>query len=124
MITESCAIFYIDDTPDGDGVGDPTESSDQVFNFNNVVLNGIALWDLTAVTPNGINDSVHTEILINDGQGCAQFVSATVTFNDVRWHRCTGGPIQVSEPGSAALFGGGLLLLGFVGLWGRRFKFA
>ena len=82
------------------------------------------MWDLTAVTPNGINDSVKTEISINDGQGCAQFISASVTFNDVRWHRCTGGPTQVSEPGSAALFGGGLLLLGFFGLRGRGFKFA
>ncbi len=124
VITESCAIFYIDDTPGGDGVGDPTAVSDQVFDFDNVVLNGIALWDLTAVTPSGINDSVHTELNINDGQGCAQFVSATVEFDDVRWHRCSGGPTQVSEPGSAAMFGVGILLLGFFGLRGRGFKFA
>lgn len=60
------------------------DSSDQIFNFNNVVLNGIGLWDLVTVGDEGT-----TEININNGQGCAQFLSSTVTFKDVRWNKCS-----------------------------------
>lgn len=72
------AIFF---KGDSEGSG----SSDQVFNFNNVILNGIGLWDLVKV---GNASGNKTEININNGQGCAQFISQTVTFNDVRWIRC------------------------------------
>ena len=63
-----------------------TSSSDQVFNGSNVILNGIALWDLVEV---GTGQASDTELIINNGQGCAQFISTKVNFQDVRWNRCT-----------------------------------
>ena len=50
----------------------------------------------------------HTQININNGQGCAQFISYEVNFNDVRWTRCSfggGGNGSVPEPASLLLFG-------------------
>ena len=72
------AIFF-----KGDEEG--SDSSDKVFNGNNVILNGIGLWDLVTVGDDG-----NTELGINNGQGCAQFISSSIDFNDVRWNKCTG----------------------------------
>jgi hypothetical protein len=100
FISDLGAIFY---------VSDPFDSSDQVANFNNVILNGIGIWDFTAVSPNGVNHTVGTEININDGQGCAQFIGSGVIFNDVRWNRCSFAPLQVPEPSSLLIFLAGAL---------------
>jgi hypothetical protein len=94
------AIFF-----KGDEEG--SSSGDTVFNFNNVVLNGIALWDLVTV-----GDTGTTRLTINDGQGCAQFISSAVDFDDVRWNRCSGGESQVPEPLSLILLAGGLAAIG------------
>lgn len=80
-------------------------SSDEVFNLSNVVLNGVALWDLSTV-----GDTGTTEISLNDGQGCAQFIGSTVTLNDVRWNRCSAGA-AVPEASSLVLLGSGLVAL-------------
>ena len=79
VVTELGAIFYVDD---------PLESGNAVFNFNNVILNGIGFYDFTAITANGVDHGVTTYLVINDGQGCAQFISSQVVFNDVRFNRC------------------------------------
>lgn len=93
------AIFF-----KGDEEG--SNSGDTVFNFNNVVLNGIALWDLVTV-----GDTGTTRLTVNDGQGCAQFISSSVDFDDVRWNRCSGGQSQVPEPLSLLLLAGGLAVM-------------
>ncbi|NEQ96693.1 MAG: hypothetical protein F6K30_08220 [Cyanothece sp. SIO2G6] len=61
-----------------------SDSSDKVFNFDNVVLNGIGIWDLVTV-----GDEGNTEIGINNGQGCAQFIGSSIDFNDTRFNKCT-----------------------------------
>ena len=76
-VTNLGAIFVKLEDQDG--------SSDQVFNGDNVVLNGVGLWDLVTV-----GDTGTTELAINNGQGCAQFISSSINFNDVRWNRCSG----------------------------------
>ncbi len=99
-----------------DSQAEGTDSGDAVFNFDNVVLNGIGLWDLVTV-----GDQGKTEININNGQGCGQFISSTINFNDVRWNKCAKffamphyepieepTPRQVPEPG--ALLGIGVVV--------------
>lgn len=94
LIDSIGAIFYV-------GSGESSTSGNSVFNFNNVVLNGIGIWDLANfgggidedVTRRnmGLFDDGTTEIVVNNGQGCAQFISSKVNFNDVRWNRCALG---------------------------------
>ena len=52
------------------------------------------------------------EIGVNDGQGCAQFISSHVHMNDIRFNRCALS-VEVPEPGTLALFGLGLAAMGF-----------
>ena len=61
-------------------------TSDAVFSFSNVVASGVGFWDLNAVGEGGGN--VNTNIVINNGQGCAQFISQKVNFQNNRWNRC------------------------------------
>ena len=82
------AIFVKSDTR-----AEGSDSGDAVFNFDNVVLNGIGLWDLVTVGEQG-----KTEININNGQGCAQFIGSTINFNDVRWNKCAKFFASLSEP--------------------------
>ena len=74
-------------------------SSDGVFNFNNVVASGVAFWDLNAVGEGG--GSINTEIVINNGQGCAQFISQKVNFQNNRWNRCAPAAAQSLDYGDA-----------------------
>lgn len=78
---------------------EPVGNSDQVFNGNNVILNGVGLWDLNPFN-GGYNQAVKTEININNGQGCTQFIGGAIVQNDVRWNRCapTSGSEAIPEP--------------------------
>ncbi len=84
------------------------------FDFSNMVVNGVAFWDIS-MTGDG-------EINLSNVQGCTQIVGDKLNFNDVRLNRCGfgGTPPQyvppAPEPGAAAL-----LLIGGAGLaWGMR----
>lgn len=94
-------------------------SSDNVFDFNNVILSNVALWDL-----NTIGDTGTTKLDIDDGQGCAQFISSGIVMNDVRWGGCAFAfdippppPTDVPEPGTLTLT---LAFLVGLGLLRRR----
>ena len=64
------------------------EDSDQVFNGNNVVLNGVGWWDLTRI---GANSNHQTQIHCSDCQGCSQFIGHSIDFRRVYWNRCSLG---------------------------------
>jgi len=49
------------------------------FDFSNTVLNGVSFWDLGAVG---------SEISVDNGQGCTQFVGDKVGLQNVRFGRC------------------------------------
>ncbi|MEO1132939.1 MAG: PEP-CTERM sorting domain-containing protein [Cyanobacteria bacterium J06639_1] len=100
---------------------EPVGNTDAVFGFNNVILNGVGFWDLNAFNPTYsaanaarnrlYNDMVNTELNIQNGQGCSQFVSSSITFtSSVRWNRCSFAAKPVPEPTSIL---GGLAALGF-----------
>ncbi len=75
----------------GVNAGEALDSGDTVFNFNNTVLNGVGVYDLIAFDEQNDDlqfDNGKTEIVVNDGQGCAQFVAAKINFNDVRFEHC------------------------------------
>lgn len=77
------AIFY--------QASEGSSSGDTVFSIgNNVVLNGIAFWDLNAVGEGGGN--IKTSININNGQGCTQFISQKLNVQNGRWVRCATSP--------------------------------
>lgn len=71
--------------------GEALDSGDTVFSFNDTVLNGVGFYDLI-VFDDGNNDPYFdngtTELKINNGQGCAHFISPKINFNDVRFERC------------------------------------
>jgi len=113
------AIFVKSDTE-----AEGADSGDQVFNFSNVVLNGIGIWDLVTVGDQGT-----TEINVNNGQGCAQFISSTIDFNDVRWNKCSQfynsvmtpvaedpGPKDIPEPSSIL----GIAIVGVIGRFAAK----
>ena len=72
-VRELGAIFY--HASEGGG------SSDTVFNMNNVILNGIAMWDF--------NSSAKNVISVSNAQGCAQFLSAHVSMSNIRFSHCS-----------------------------------
>jgi hypothetical protein len=72
------------------------------FDFSNTVLNGVAFWDLSMLG---------SEISVDNGQGCTQFVGDKIGLQNVRFGRCAFG---VAEPEGSSLVGlglGGLLLV-------------
>lgn len=99
-------------------------SSDQVFNANNLVINGVGFWDLNTIgdantdinyapptdpavyltsfpTTSFVNraqQTNYTQLSINNGQGCGQFISPFVNFQNVRFTRCAFCPQVVGEP--------------------------
>lgn len=73
--------------------------SNQHFNFNDTILNGVAFWDL----------SDEGEIHLSNAQGCTQLVGSKIDMNDVRLNGCA---TAVPEPSTALLIGLGLLGLG------------
>ncbi len=99
------AIFVQYEEPDG--------NSDSVFGFNNVILNGVGFWDLNAFQGGVYDDSVNTELNVQNGQGCSQFISSSVTHtSSVRWNRCSDvqhqpvpEPLTILGAGAAVAFG-------------------
>jgi hypothetical protein len=72
------------------------------FDFSNTVLNGVAFWDLSMQG---------SEISVDNGQGCTQFVGDKIGLQNVRFGRCAFG---VAEPEGGSLVGlavGGLVAL-------------
>ena len=100
------AIFY-------KGALGQSGDGDAMFAGSNVVLNGIALWELNE----GTNGAGENEIDIQNGQGCAQFIGSTVLHtSNSRFNKCTyagSPPTGISEPGTLSLFLGALLALGW-----------
>jgi hypothetical protein len=111
------ALFVQYQAPDG--------NTDQVFNFNNVILNGAAFWDLNAFQDGVYDDSWNTELNVQNGQGCSQFISSSVTHtSSVRWTGCsfapTSEPPPVPEPGTFLLLASGAAGLAVRRRIGRR----
>jgi hypothetical protein len=85
-------------------------SSDTVFNANNLVVNGIGFWDLNTVGDantdtggfggqvNRATQNNYTILKVQNGQGCGQFISGQVYFQDVRFVRCTECVINTITP--------------------------
>jgi hypothetical protein len=99
-------------------------SSDQVFNANNLVINGVGFWDLNTIgdaitdinygpptdpavylttfpTTSFVNraqQTNYTQLFINNGQGCGQFISPFVNHQNVRFTRCALCPQVLGEP--------------------------
>ncbi|WP_285674283.1 hypothetical protein, partial [Paralimibaculum aggregatum] len=68
-----------------------SNSGDTVFSFNDTVLNGVGFYDLIVYDEtigNADFDNGTTELKINNGQGCAQFISPKINFNNVRFDLC------------------------------------
>ena len=108
------AIFYTDMYND----------ENVVFEGNDIILNGIALWDFWALmNANPAYIDAPTQIHINNGQRCAQFISYQINFQNVRWNRCDFGPgTSVPEPASLALFATGAAAFAIVRRRRRTFK--
>lgn len=117
VIDELGAIFFMD----------ADQGTNELFNLNNVILGGIALWDFTDFNPDrddllNPGDSVfnppagdETVVNLQDAQGCAQFISHQVLMSNNRWNRCAFadmGTTDVSEPSSLAIASLGLIGLG------------
>jgi hypothetical protein len=91
----------------GRNTGESLQSGDTVFSFNDTVVNGVGFYDLIAFRNNAAasRDNGKTELKINNGQGCAQFVSPKINFNNVRFERCAlpkGGDAQHKNIADAA----------------------
>ena len=76
-------------------------SNDTIFNFQNVILNGVKFWSL---------GDGGGSIEVDNGQGCTQFIADTVNLQDVRFNQCS-----IPEPATM-----GLLALGLVPMILRR----
>jgi hypothetical protein len=97
-VTELGAIFLSDHS-----------AGNEVFNLSNVILGGIALWDL--------DQDDTTYITMNNVQGCAQFVGSRVQMSSKeRFNRCSfaesGPPTAVPEPSVMALYLTAMLVFG------------
>ncbi|MBB5173626.1 DUF7507 domain-containing protein [Texcoconibacillus texcoconensis] len=100
-------------------------SSDQVFDANNLVINGIGFWDLNTIGDAETDEDFgpptdpdvyinvdfpttdfvdrnqqdnYTEISISNAQGCGQFISPFVEMQNVRFIRCAPCPEVVEDP--------------------------
>ncbi|NES69493.1 MAG: hypothetical protein F6K24_31855 [Okeania sp. SIO2D1] len=97
MLMSNVSILV--DNDDGSDLGalfysgyEGSSSGDTVFSGDNIVLNGVGLWDLNEVGEGG--GDIKTQITINNGQGCAHFISQKVDFQNNRWTHCVPGVEQ------------------------------
>jgi plastocyanin len=73
------------------------DSGDTVFNTgSSLVANRVAFWDLNEIGEGG--GDVKTNINFNNAQGCAQFISQKVNFQNNRWNRCAYEPQESANP--------------------------
>lgn len=74
-------------------------SSDAVFQLSNVILNGVGLWDLNTIGDASSDTDYggyvdrgrqtnYTMIDHQNAQGCGQFISGSVSMQNVRWVKC------------------------------------
>lgn len=107
-VDELGAIFVkanqFSDGQGGFNAGEALNSGDTVLSFNDTVLNGVGFWDLIEFGDNsddGNFDDGTTELKINNGQGCSQFISPKINFNNVRWNKCTPAEADDVDYGDA-----------------------
>jgi len=82
------------------------------FDLSNTIINGVALWDLGALSNSSVNMS-----LDNVG-GCTQLVGGDVDIQNVNLSRCAFDTTVVPVPAAVWLFGSGLI--GLVGIARRK----
>ena len=86
------------------------DDNDTHFSLSNVVVNGVAFWDLSDYKD-------PSEISFNNVQGCTQAVGNKLnTGQDVRLTRCSFSTTPIPEPGTGLLLATGLAALAL----GRR----
>jgi hypothetical protein len=124
-ITQLGAIFF----------QDAFKGTNELFNLNNVILGGVALWDMTDFNPNRsalLNSATsvfapstgnnRTVINMQNAQGCSQFISDQVLMSNNRWNRCDvaahSTAVPVPAPPMPALFALALACLAAA----RRFR--
>jgi MYXO-CTERM domain-containing protein len=90
-------VLFYSDKPD----------TDAHFNFDSLLVNGVAFWDL-AMTG--------SESVWNNVQGCTQSVGDKINLNDVRLTNCA---FAIPEPASSSLLGLGLAGLAAVASYRR-----
>ena len=102
-------------------IDEEADSGDTTLSFNDTVLNGIGLYDLTSFKDDGVaTDEGTNKINIQNGQGCAQFIGSQVELENVRFNRCILGeepyerPNEIPEPSTVAALG--LVAVGMLGL--------
>ena len=78
------------------------------FNLSNVVLNGVAFWDLS------VGNGLGSDLAIGgNSQGCTQLISEQIVLNNVRYNNCGFNP-QVPEPSTLLLIVPGLAMVGII----------
>ncbi|WP_408955245.1 hypothetical protein [Natroniella sp. ANB-PHB2] len=118
------SVMFVKAHPEEEFGGSPDGSSDQVFDADNLVVNGIGFWDLNTIGDAETDDDFpapvdegqyidediptvgtdrdeqdnYTEISFNNAQGCGQFISPFVEFDNVRFIRCAPCPEVVADP--------------------------
>ena len=100
-IQRSNAIFFSD-----------TADDQALFSFDDTLFYGVSFWTLGDGSGSVVNNS----------QGCVQFIGDKLNFQNIRYCRCCEGTVEVvPEPTTLALFGIGASCL-FGQAWRRKRK--
>ncbi|MCK8826736.1 hypothetical protein MWH25_03125 [Natroniella acetigena] len=121
---DDLSVIFVKAHPEEEFGGSPDGSSDQVFDANNLVINGVGFWDLNTIGDAETDDDFpapvdegqyigediptvgtdrdeqdnYTEINFDNAQGCSQFISPFIDFDNVRFVRCALCPEVVGDP--------------------------